>query len=156
MIVRPTLSWSKIGAYVGRPLGAYTLLAVAVSVAHAYSGAVWLSMPALPVTILAATLGILLSFRNNSGYDRWWEARTLWGGVVNASRTFARQLLTLLPHDDASWLGDGGNGAARALRASRLQQSALDDDGAPAAWTRTRATDGAVRDRHGAAVATAP
>lgn len=44
---------------------------------------------------LGTALAIFLAFRNNSAYDRWWEARKIWGGVVNASRTFARQVLTL-------------------------------------------------------------
>jgi ion channel-forming bestrophin family protein len=36
----------------------------------------------------------LLAFRSNQAYDRWWEARTLWGAIVNDSRTLARQLIT--------------------------------------------------------------
>jgi len=47
---------------------------------------------------------VLVSFRNSSAYNRWWEARTLWGGLVNSSRSFARQVLTLI--DD---LDDGVN-----------------------------------------------
>jgi putative membrane protein len=42
---------------------------------------------------------VLISFRNSSAYNRWWEARTLWGSMINNSRSFARQVLTLL--DDA-------------------------------------------------------
>ncbi|CAA9301216.1 MAG: hypothetical protein AVDCRST_MAG11-844 [uncultured Gemmatimonadaceae bacterium] len=173
MIVRPTLSWRRIMGYTGRALAGYTLLALVVSVAHVRYGATWLAIPALPVSILAATLGILLSFRNNSGYDRWWEARTLWGGLVNASRTFARQALTFLPSGVEETVS-GGDGAERVLRASAVLQSARGDGGAPAAWSRSRAgdgaaradgnaprspfvhrpTDGAVRDRRGAALAT--
>jgi len=44
------------------------------------------------VAVLAGTVGVFLSFRFNEAYGRWWEARTLWGGTVNASRTFARQV----------------------------------------------------------------
>lgn len=50
----------------------------------------------LPVTLLGAGLAIFLGFRNNSAYDRWWEARKIWGGVVNTSRTFGRQVTTLI------------------------------------------------------------
>ena len=45
--------------------------------------------------MLATALAIFLAFRNNTAYDRWWEARKIWGGVVNASRTFARQIVSL-------------------------------------------------------------
>lgn len=34
-------------------------------------------------------LGVLLVLRTNSGYDRWWEARKLWGGITNQSRSIA-------------------------------------------------------------------
>ena len=37
---------------------------------------------------------MIVGFRNKSAYGRWWEARTLWGAVVNNSRSWARQVLT--------------------------------------------------------------
>jgi putative membrane protein len=40
-------------------------------------------------------LGLLLVFRTNTAYNRWWEARTLWGALVNASRNAAIKLTTL-------------------------------------------------------------
>ncbi|WP_437194439.1 bestrophin family protein [Planctomicrobium sp. SH527] len=53
-------------------------------------------------TAFAFVLGLLLVFRTNAAYSRWWEARTLWGGLVNCSRNFAVKLTTqcrLLPDD---------------------------------------------------------
>ncbi len=47
-----------------------------------------IDLPIVPVSILGGALAIFLGFRNNSAYDRWWEARKIWGGVVNASRAF--------------------------------------------------------------------
>ncbi len=52
---------------------------------------------AIPFSIVGGALAILLAFRNGAAYDRWWEGRKLWGGVVNVSRTFARQLETWVP-----------------------------------------------------------
>ncbi|MEQ9405243.1 MAG: bestrophin family ion channel [Cyclobacteriaceae bacterium] len=46
-------------------------------------------LPVVPVSILGGALAIFLGFRNNSAYDRWWEARKIWGGIVNASRAFS-------------------------------------------------------------------
>ncbi len=48
------------------------------------------------VGVFSAALSIFLVFRFNEAYERWWEARTLWGSLVNSSRDFARQVLTLL------------------------------------------------------------
>lgn len=47
-----------------------------------------------PIGVLGSALAIFVAFRNNSAYGRWWEARTLWGGIVNSSRVFARLTIT--------------------------------------------------------------
>lgn len=68
----------------------------------------------LPFTLIGVALGIFLGFRNNASYDRWWEGRKLWGALVNTSRTFARQVLTLVgPRDPA---GPAEAAAVNALR----------------------------------------
>jgi len=54
-------------------------------------------LPAVPVTVLGAAIGIYVSFRTNSAYDRWWEGRKLWGQLVNSSRHFCAQTLAYLP-----------------------------------------------------------
>ena len=53
-----------------------------------------LHFPVGVVTVLGTTLGILLAFRTNAAYGRWWEARIIWGRIVNDSRTWTRELLT--------------------------------------------------------------
>lgn len=42
--------------------------------------------------VLSLVLGWLLVFRTNTAYSRWWEARTLWGALVNASRNLAMKM----------------------------------------------------------------
>jgi len=49
-----------------------------------------LSMPVLPHTMLGGFLSLLLVFRTNSAYGRFWEARILWGGIMNTCRTLAQ------------------------------------------------------------------
>ena len=56
----------------------------------------WVSLPMTPVALLGGGLAIFLGFRNNSAYDRWWEARKIWGGMVNVSRTFGVNVLSFL------------------------------------------------------------
>jgi putative membrane protein len=50
----------------------------------------------LPFQLTGVALSIFLGFRNNAAYDRWWEGRKLWGGVVNTTRSITRQILTLI------------------------------------------------------------
>ncbi len=57
-------------------------------------------IPFEPVTIMATALAIFLGFKNNEAYNRWWEARSIWGFAVNYSRAWARQVLTLLTAPD--------------------------------------------------------
>jgi len=52
--------------------------------------------PSLPA-FLGTAISLLLSFKLNQSYDRWWEARKVWGSIVNDSRTLVRQLLTFAP-----------------------------------------------------------
>ena len=50
-------------------------------------------LPPIPVSILGGALAIFLGFRNSSAYDRWWEARKIWGAVVNDSRSLGMESL---------------------------------------------------------------
>jgi len=71
-------------------LGVYGLL---VAWIDAYEdGAIRLS--ASFHTLLGLILGLLLVFRTNTAYDRWWEGRKLWGQLVNESRNFAIKVET--------------------------------------------------------------
>lgn len=60
---------------------------------HQYYAPV-LSIPLAVPAILGTIISLLLGFRSNQAYDRWWEARHIWGAVVNDSRTLARQILS--------------------------------------------------------------
>ncbi len=67
-----------------------------------------ISIPDQPLALMGALIGVVLAFRTNLAYARWWEARTLWGTLTNASRTWLRQVDSFL---DAAATPDG-----RALR----------------------------------------
>jgi putative membrane protein len=51
---------------------------------------------ATAIGLIATVVGIFIVFRFNEAYQRWWEARILWGALVNDSRSFAREVVTLL------------------------------------------------------------
>ena len=52
-----------------------------------------------PFGMIAVTLSIYLGFRNNAAYDRWWEARKLWGQLVYDIRNLTRSTLSLVPDE---------------------------------------------------------
>lgn len=51
-------------------------------------------------SLLGLVLGLILVFRLNSAYDRWWEGRKAWGGLINNARTLSAYLNSILPKDD--------------------------------------------------------
>ncbi|MEJ1240820.1 bestrophin family ion channel [Chryseolinea sp. T2] len=50
-------------------------------------------VPPIIPTLLGTALAFFIGFNNNQAYDRWWEARKIWGALVNDSRSWTRQLL---------------------------------------------------------------
>jgi len=64
-----------------------------------------LSFLAVPFSlpgVIGTAISIILAFRINQAYARWWEARMVWGEIVNESRTFTRQLLNFIQGKDES------------------------------------------------------
>lgn len=62
----------------------------------------YIHLEVAPFEIAGAALGLLLILRTNAGYDRWWEARKIWGGIVNQSRNLVIDGLAFGP-EDARW-----------------------------------------------------
>ncbi len=48
----------------------------------------WLEIPWLPISVIATAVAFYVGFKNNQSYDRVWEARKIWGGIVNSSRSW--------------------------------------------------------------------
>jgi len=66
---------------------------------------------ATAVGLLATVVGIFIVFRFNEAYQRWWEARILWGGLVNESRNFAREVMIFVTPERASAVGSPDDAA---------------------------------------------
>jgi len=45
-------------------------------------------LPEILLPVLGISVSVFTAFRNTQAYNRWWEARTLWGGLVNGSRNW--------------------------------------------------------------------
>ena len=56
---------------------------------YRYLGWYWVAMPWLPVSLIGTAVAFYVGFKNNQSYDRGWEARKVWGSIVNLSRAFA-------------------------------------------------------------------
>ena len=79
---------------------------------------------------LTLVLGWLLVFRTNTSYGRWWEARTLWGSLVNTMRNLSLKLVNLIevPKDELSRLRKILTVFAPVLKDHLRDGALLDDD----------------------------
>ncbi len=73
------------------------LVAISVFLLHKLN-VIDIALPFSIAGILGSALAIFIAFRNQSSYARWWEARTIWGGIINNSRIFARQMIANVDH----------------------------------------------------------
>lgn len=67
----------------------FLVLAVVSTSAYELLGWHWLQIPWTPLALVGTAVAFLIGFQNNAAYGRAWEARKIWGGIVNASRTWA-------------------------------------------------------------------
>lgn len=72
-----------------------TIIAIVVTFIEIRYGLQEYTLTTTPFTLIGVALGIFLGFRNNASYDRFWEARILWGSLINTSRSLARQAYSL-------------------------------------------------------------
>lgn len=63
-----------------------------------------IALPIGPFEYGGLIMGLILVFRINSGYDRWWEARKIWGSIVNQSRNLVIALCHYTKTEDHAWL----------------------------------------------------
>src|SRR3546814_12751991 len=77
----------KIMIEVWKPLPCLFVWDVAVTAFHMMTP---IKEPPLPTALFGTAIALFMGFRTNAAYARWWEARTLWGALINASRSLAR------------------------------------------------------------------
>jgi putative membrane protein len=95
------LPWIRVHKRLGVWLAAITIYAVAVAyVIQSLELPRW-SAGTEATAWLGFILGILVVFRNNAAYDRWWEARKLWGQLINDSRNLASKIQAYATVDSA-------------------------------------------------------
>lgn len=88
-----TFNWSKMPFIYG------LILAVAVHIIG-HLGELDISIPWQPVSVIGIAVAFYLGFKNNSSYDRTWEARKIWGSIVNNSRTFGAGIIAFIRSED--------------------------------------------------------
>ncbi len=82
-----TIRWSSQGLIFGAVAGLVAVLG------YEWLCFKWLAVPWQPVALVGTALAFYLAFKNNASYDRLWEARKIWGAILNGSRNFGNAVL---------------------------------------------------------------
>lgn len=95
MIVKKNLSLKSIYEFAGHHLlwlGGWMLL---VSTVYYFTRWPFMTIPWLPLSLIGTAVAFYVGFKNNQSYDRVWEARKIWGALVNNSRKFSAMVKNL-------------------------------------------------------------
>jgi len=93
MILRKLFNPFAVAHYMVVELTTSSILSIIVFCLYDYGHLEKVSLPFSIAAILGSALAIFLAFRNNNSYSRWWEARSIWGSIINNSRILARQII---------------------------------------------------------------
>ncbi|WP_144606374.1 bestrophin family protein [Algoriphagus algorifonticola] len=81
-----------------------TSYAITVGVLDQYSLLSKISVPLGITAVFGTAVSLLLAFRTSQSYERWWEARIIWGAIVNDSRTLIRQAISFYDKDHEQYM----------------------------------------------------
>lgn len=101
MLLRNNIPLSYIFGKIKTELFLVTVYSVGIVILYQNFHVTRISVPIAVPALLGTIISLLLAFRSNQAYDRWWEARTIWGAIVNDSRSISRQMLSFVdnPYD---------------------------------------------------------
>ena len=94
-----TFRWSRKPFLVG---WLYAMFAVLVHIFMHYNYGAEIYLPWQPVSVLGIAVAFYLGFKNSASYDRTWEARKIWGAIVNNSRSFTASITAFVKGQDAA------------------------------------------------------
>jgi putative membrane protein len=87
MYTQRRFSFKRVLIWTKREIFFFFGLATLVTVLHELLCLDWLQIPLAPVGLVGTAVAFLIGFQNNAAYGRIWEARKVWGGIVNNSRS---------------------------------------------------------------------
>lgn len=87
-------------------LTAWSLLVAGL---YFYTGSLWFSIPWLPLSLIGTAVAFYVGFKNNQAYDRLWEARKIWGSIINSSRSWGSMIKGYVSnHNRADKISESG------------------------------------------------
>lgn len=106
MLLNKNIPWSYIVGKIRLEIAAVSIYAISFGIFHKLLNLHQITLPLSVPAIVGTVISLLLAFRSNQAYDRWWEARIIWGAIVNDSRTLVRQIKTFMNDPEYSVTAD--------------------------------------------------
>ncbi len=100
MFIQRRMSFSMLLRVGWVPMSFASGWSIVVYALYEYAGLTFLKLPFLPIATVGTAVAFYVGFKNNAAYDRFWEGRKIWGGIVNESRTWATQVLAYVLVDE--------------------------------------------------------
>lgn len=100
MYIKRNIGWGLIFKYAWKNLIFFTLYAGAIFYMYHFLGWDVIAIPFQPLSVIGIAVAFYVGFKNSQSYDRFWEGRKIWGGIVNYSRTWAIQVLSFVQYED--------------------------------------------------------
>lgn len=100
MLLKKNIPLSYVIGKIKTELVLVIVYAVSFELIHHLANATSVNIPIAVPAILGTIISLLLAFKSNQAYDRWWEARIVWGAIVNDSRTLVRQVIVFYKDDN--------------------------------------------------------
>ncbi len=88
MITKKTIPMLELLVWSGRDLFKFFIISAIPVTLYTFFDLKFLHFPWTPIAVLGTAVAFIIGFKNNACYDRMWEARKIWGGVVNSSRSW--------------------------------------------------------------------
>jgi putative membrane protein len=101
MLLKKNIPFKYVFGKIKYEIAYITIYALFIAIIYYVYPSVRITIPLAIPAVLGTVISLLLGFRSNQAYDRWWEARHIWGAIVNDSRTLARQALSFINDPDA-------------------------------------------------------
>lgn len=115
MYIRRRVRSRVIWRYSWPALLIFTLYDTALAILYGPMRVRWLDVPWPLVSIVGVAVSFYVGFKNNGAYNRFWEARQLWGGIVNRSRSWTLQVLAVSATGSAATTRPAPSAVQRAL-----------------------------------------
>jgi len=96
MFIQKNFGIKGLIAFSGHHMIWITLWAIGYAAAYEFANLKWLTIPWVPLAVIGTAVAFYVGFKNNSAYDRMWEARKIWGGIVNNSRTWGSNVIAMI------------------------------------------------------------